>query len=336
MTVEGVDYAWSRPDPAQLYAAGKRFASRYVGPGSDGKHLHPDEAQALAAAGLSIVANAEGSAGGALGGWSTGVDHAQSAHTMAVACGMPADRPIYFSVDFEVSAEQWPVVKAYLDGAASVVGRRRVGVYGGYWTIRMAADGGWAGWFWQTFAWSIWADGDGVSRVHWHPAAHVQQYKNGVSIAGADSLDLDRAVMADFGQWGVDMDAEQIRWLNNLQLELSQKLTGKDYMDAVVNLAGATQHFDLPEIKKLNQLQADMTAVKAILAALAAAGTDADTSVLLGKMDEVATADRTRDEAHAAQVAALERQLAAYRAAEASAARAEAAALDQPPPGAAP
>jgi hypothetical protein len=32
--VEGVDYAWSRPDIPALASSGKRFACRYGGPGS--------------------------------------------------------------------------------------------------------------------------------------------------------------------------------------------------------------------------------------------------------------------------------------------------------------
>jgi Domain of unknown function (DUF1906) len=231
--IEGVDYAWSRPDPVGLYAAGKRFASRYVGLGSNpppqwpadpGKHLTPDEARALTAAGLSIVANAEGAADGALGGWNTGVEHARSAHAMAVACGMPPDRPIYFSVDFQpTDAQLKGPVADYLLGAASELGggTSRVGVYGSYKTIAFCAANGLARWLWQTYAWSA---------GQWHPAAHVQQYRNGVTLAGADSIDLDRAMVADFGQWmgDEDMDAEQARQLANLDALNSALLGGLD------------------------------------------------------------------------------------------------------------
>lgn len=204
MPTEGVDYAWSRPDPVALAAAGKRFVSRYVGPGSEGKHLTRAEADALIAAGLAVVSNAEGAADGALGGFNAGVDHARSAHAMAVQCGMPPDRPIYFSVDFQPTDTQLKgPVADYLLGAASVLGagNARVGVYGSYKTVAFCAANGLAQWLWQTYAWSSWRDPDGVTRVHWHPAAHVQQYFNGWSIGGVGSIDLDRATVADFGQW---------------------------------------------------------------------------------------------------------------------------------------
>src|SRR5688572_585134 len=128
---EGVDYAWSRPNISQLVAAGKRFACRYGGPGSSGKQLDPTEAQQLSSAGVSIVANAEGSATGLLGGWDTGVSWARSADAHFRNCGMPPGRPIYLSVDFDVQSSQWSAVASALRGAASVIGTARVGVYGG-------------------------------------------------------------------------------------------------------------------------------------------------------------------------------------------------------------
>lgn len=192
--VEGVDYAWSRPNITQLAALGKVFACRYGGPGTSGKHLTASEAQALSAAGISIVANAEGAADGLLGGFNAGVSWARSAETHFRNCGMPADRPIYLSVDFNVSSAQWPAVANSLRGAASVLGAARVGVYGGRRAIEWARRDGVARWYWQTYAWS-----SGV----WVPGNHIEQYLNGVTIAGTGSVDLDRALPADYGQWTV-------------------------------------------------------------------------------------------------------------------------------------
>jgi hypothetical protein len=53
-----------------------------------------------------------------------------------------------------------------------------------------------AAWFWQTYAWSA-----GV----WAPGNHIEQYQNGVALAGA-TLDLDRALTADYGQWMIGDD----------------------------------------------------------------------------------------------------------------------------------
>lgn len=190
--LEGVDYAWERPVPAALKAAGKAFACRYGGVGSDGKLLHPAEAKALTAAGLSIVANVEGTANGLLQGWSTGASWAKSADTWFRGCGMPADRPIYFSVDFDVNASQWPAVAEALRGAASIIGLERVGIYGSYHACLWAKRDNVARWLWQTYAWSAGT---------WVTGLHIKQYRNGVNVAGA-SVDLDQALTVDYGQWG--------------------------------------------------------------------------------------------------------------------------------------
>jgi hypothetical protein len=195
--VEGVDYAFPpRPSIAGLAAAGKKFACRYGGPGSLSKQLSPTEAAELSAAGIAIVANAEGSTDGMLGGYSTGVSWAVSAERHFAACGMPPGRPIYLSADFDVTSAQWPAVRDALRGAASVLGAARVGVYGGRRAIEWARRDGVAAWYWQAFAWS-----GGV----WVPGNHIEQYRNGVTLAGA-SLDLDRAPKSDYGQWTIGDD----------------------------------------------------------------------------------------------------------------------------------
>jgi hypothetical protein len=104
---------------------------------------------------------------------------------------MPPDRPIYFSVDFDVTSTQWPDVRDALRGAGAAIGAARVGVYGGRHAIEWARRDGVAAWYWQTYAWSggFWVVGN-----------HIEQYRNGVILAGA-ALDLDRAMVSDFGQW---------------------------------------------------------------------------------------------------------------------------------------
>lgn len=190
--VEGVDYAFSRPNIGQLAALGKVFACRYGGPGTSPKHLTPAETQTLITAGIALVANAEGAADGMLGGYSVGVSWARSAEEHFARCGMPSDRPIYLSADFDVTSSQWPAVREALRGAASVLGASRVGVYGGRHAIEWARRDGVARWFWQTYAWSF---------GYWVPGNHIEQYRNGVTMAGG-TLDLDRALVADYGQWG--------------------------------------------------------------------------------------------------------------------------------------
>jgi hypothetical protein len=204
MITEGVDYAWARPGAAGLAAAGKRFAVRYGGPGSAGKQLDAAELRALRAAGLDVVANAEGTDDGYLGA-AAGRSWALAAEQHFRDLGMPADRPIYFSVDFDADSSDWAAVDAALRGSAEIIGAGRVGVYGSYDTIAHCVAAGTARWFWQTYAWS---------GGRWHSRAHIQQYKNGVSLAGG-TVDLNRAMVADFGQWGAstgdDMTVADVR-----------------------------------------------------------------------------------------------------------------------------
>lgn len=207
LPAEGVDYTGGASISA-LVAAGKKFACRYGGPGGSWKHITPAEAQALSAAGIAVVANAEGSADGLVGGWSTGVSWASLAEEHFARCGMPAGRPIYFSVDFDVQSGQWAAVASALRGCAEVLGGvHRVGVYGGRRAIEWARRDGVARWFWQTYAWS---------GGYWVPGNHIEQYRNNVTLAGIQ-LDLDRGYGTDYGQWktiGADMTDEQARQLN--------------------------------------------------------------------------------------------------------------------------
>lgn len=191
--IEGVDYAFSRPSTEALVRAGKRFACRYGGAGTTDKWLTATEADDLSNAGIGIVANVEGATSGLLGGYVVGARWAAQAHEHFRKCGMPTDRPIYLSVDFDVQSGQWPAVADALRGAASVIGVHRVGIYGGRNAIRWARRDGVATWFWQTYAWS-------GSPTQWVPGNHIEQYRNGVLIGGAD-CDLDRVLVADCGQW---------------------------------------------------------------------------------------------------------------------------------------
>lgn len=207
VTAWGVDYAWSHPSPAALKAAGKTFACRYIGTNiDDSKMLTASELSALRANGVDVVANVEGSAGG-FRGYAAGQRWASNGVAWLNSRGlkMPAGRPIYFSADWDVQPGDWPDLKAALDGAASVIGRSCVGLYGGLYAIQKAQATGAATWFWQTYGWSLRKQPDGTYRTVWADGTHIQQYRNGVSLSGAD-CDLNRAMQADFGQWGFQGD----------------------------------------------------------------------------------------------------------------------------------
>jgi hypothetical protein len=190
-TRAGVDYSWARPSPSGLRSAGYSFAVRYFSHDTTGKNLTASEARALQAAGLDLVSNWEHGASDALKGRARGAADAQEALRQATAAGMPAARPIYFSVDFDATPGQQAAINDYFDGVASVLGVGRTGAYGGFWPIQRLFDAGKITWGWQAFAWS-----GGM----WEPRAQLRQIHNGVTIAGGE-CDIDQAQTADFGQW---------------------------------------------------------------------------------------------------------------------------------------
>jgi len=189
MTIEGVDFSWARPGGAALVASGKRFVVRYLT--GDGKALTAAEVADYHDHGLSIALVFETTKGRALGGQAAGTVDGQSARNAAAALGIPTAVPIYFAVDFDASADQQPAIDAYLKGAASVLGRDRIGVYGGLRVVTRCHDNATARWFWQTYAWS----GGKIA-----PFIHLYQYHNGQTI-NHGAVDFCRAYRANFGQW---------------------------------------------------------------------------------------------------------------------------------------
>jgi hypothetical protein len=194
----GMDYV-TGPPVTELKSAGVTFVCRYlseINPATQVKLLTPAEAKALGQAGIAIVSNYEWYGNRAAEGFVSGVADAQIAAGQHTACGGPANRPIYFSVDFDTGTTA-PIID-YFKGVASVIGLHRTGAYGSYSVIKGLFDASVIAWGWQTYAWSA-----GL----WEPRAHIQQYSNGMSIAGL-SVDYNHSIKGDFGQWipgGEDM-----------------------------------------------------------------------------------------------------------------------------------
>jgi hypothetical protein len=189
--MRGLDYAWSKVPPWVVKAAGFGFAARYLSHDAS-KNLSKAEADALLADGVAIVLVWEDSAQGALRGHSGGVADALAADSQARACGLPGAF-IYFAADWDATAAEQTMINAYLDGCATVIGRARTGLYGGYWPCTRARAAAKASKFWGTVAWS------GSNWVgNWQP--DVMQGAQ-VSVGGV-SVDLDTATAGgDFGQW---------------------------------------------------------------------------------------------------------------------------------------
>lgn len=199
--MEGVDYSWGRPDLATMWALGVRFVCRYLAPLS-GKVLSPSERSALHAAGFSIVLNWENEAKDMLSGYGLGATHATEALRQAEELGAPITVPIFFSVDFDALPADLEPVARYLDGAASILGHGRVGVYGKADVIDALVPK-YATYGWQTYAWSY----GRMSRK-----AHLLQYRNNVSMAGA-TVDLDRSLQEPFGAWEPGMVWYKASWI---------------------------------------------------------------------------------------------------------------------------
>lgn len=206
----GLDYV-SGPSVTAMKAAGVAFVCRYVGYFSgyninaittpQGKVLTPGEARTNSQGGIATVSNYEWYANRATDGTTAeirsvnGAWDAHTANTIHLGCGGPADRPIYFSVDEDVDGAQ---VADYFRGVASTIGLSRTGAYGSYRVLKYLFDNHLISWGWQTYAWS-----GGV----WEPRAHIQQYANSQTLGG-HSVDFNRSMMPDFGQWiigGVSM-----------------------------------------------------------------------------------------------------------------------------------
>jgi hypothetical protein len=220
VSVFGIDHAWGRPGVAALKRAGVKFVCRYLSHSSDEKNLTRGEAKQLSDAGIWLVVVWETTASRALSGRAGGIADAKTAKAQAKACGMPDDRPIYFAVDWDASPQQQAAIHAYLDGAASVIGRGRVGMYAGYGPIKRAFDAGKIRYGWQTYAWS---------GGRWDKRAHLQQYSNERVINGVD-VDYNRAVTDDYGQWRIGSTPEE------------DELTPEDRKKLAAEIADALVH----------------------------------------------------------------------------------------------
>lgn len=147
-----VDYSFARPDPAALKAAGFETVVRYISrragaKGVSRKDLTKAEAKRLHAAGLGILLVWETTASRAGEGKAAGVADAKAAEAQAAALGYPADLPIFYAVDSDMTAAQ---VRPYFAGVKSVSKRPVDGSYGGV----KIADAALTDYVWQTQAWS--------------------------------------------------------------------------------------------------------------------------------------------------------------------------------------
>lgn len=259
----GCDYAWERPSPVALAAAGYRFACRYLSWDNTGKNLTTPEAVALHTAGLSIVLNWEYDKYAMRMGHQAGVNDAQEALRQAIALGAPEEAAIYFSADWDVQGSELDAVAEYLSGAAEVLTWYRVGVYGGYRVVSAMMDAGHCRYGWQTYAWSGGA---------WWGGAHIRQVANDAAFPGGP-IDVDESILDSFGQWKAvqDMATEPLPH-EVVNLICNGSNDGGYLPDAGGPDAGAERYNLRQVMHRLDELAADLAAVKAALATLPAPG----------------------------------------------------------------
>ncbi len=143
--MQGVDYAWGRPDPAAIKRAGYLFALRYLatgGPSVSGKVIGLAERQALHAAGLGVGLVWETYANRPLEGAASGSADGLAARAQAKGLGFPDGFPIFGAVDFDPPSSQYPAIAAYLQAAGFEC-------YANAGTCQYMADHGICRHFWQ-------------------------------------------------------------------------------------------------------------------------------------------------------------------------------------------
>lgn len=187
----GIDYSHgSGLTVAQMKAAGVKFVCRYLCYLPNGKVINKTELTNLLNGGIPVVLCWEYSGRDCDRSHNGGVHDAREAQRQAIALGLP-NAAIYFApADFDATPDDQTKVNAYLDGAASVIGRERLGMYAGYWPLSRAFAAGKITYGWQTYAWS----GTNLER-----RAHIFQYQNGMRLGPAE-VDFDRSLKRDFGQ----------------------------------------------------------------------------------------------------------------------------------------
>ena len=185
--MQGVDYAWGTPPFDEFVKQGFSFAMRYISLDPK-KDLTSEELTELWRRGIGVGLVFETTANRALNGYNAGVQDGELSLKRCNDLGLPTS-PVYFAVDFDATDAQKPTIVSYLAGAASVLGKARVGVYGDYYVVDYVYKNKGASWFWQTYAWS-----GGLE----HPQAHILQWKNGETVGGL-SCDLDKSLKDPFG-----------------------------------------------------------------------------------------------------------------------------------------
>lgn len=202
-----LDYSAGYPDPAAIKRAGHAGAIRYLRKSGTSRvrPLTATERQGFERHGLALALVYQAPATTFITGGATpninqarlnGEADARWALEQARSVGIPNPRCIYFAADQDIElAREMPAVKAYLSGAATVLGVERVGIYGEYDVLEQCIPGH-ARWGWQTAAWS------GGRRSG---KRHLFQRVGQTQVDGI-LVDINDVHRADFGQINLEDD----------------------------------------------------------------------------------------------------------------------------------
>lgn len=188
MTYEGIDTA-ARLTAAQariLRENGVSFVGRYLVPESMLKALTAKEAADIRAAGLALMLCWELGGEDLRGGAIKGAEHGARARQIAEAMGVPCGTIIYFAVDYNAPAGDYPLIEQYMLAAQTALGVKYVaGLYGHESIVEYLAQRGSVKKFWQCVAWSnMFSPYATVRQYAWQgdPRAKAVEAKIGVAV----------------------------------------------------------------------------------------------------------------------------------------------------------
>lgn len=191
--IYGADYSARELSPSEVDQCKEydiRFLIRYIGFPGNAKCIshYPGAYKKHVQAGRLVLLAAENQVSDPAGGFDGGAEMAKRAVADADLLGYPSALPIFFCADGWLADSHIAVgtAMAYLDGAASVIGKERTGAYGFRDFIQAARAGHHARWLWLCGA----KPTDAEVAQGW---PHLYQWNNGkVSLGGMDA-DLDWA-----------------------------------------------------------------------------------------------------------------------------------------------
>lgn len=186
--MRGIDYGFGKVPGKIIADAGYQFVGRYLSYNS-AKNLNINEVADFHANDLRVIVVWETTTRRCMEGMDAGRQDSQSALTRLEGLGF-TNGVIYFACDDDFQEDDMATIESYFKGVGMILPLGRIGVYGGYATVKQMFDSGLVKYGWQTYAWSHGA---------WDERAQVRQIDiYGPQLDGVD-CDTDQTVQDDFG-----------------------------------------------------------------------------------------------------------------------------------------